>query len=280
MSVPVAPGTLQDAIVTRALSEIANSRVGFIDPRPSVRRVLWWYGLLLPRPLVVLRAGERRDGQDFADLPGAARELTGYGLRVLIDGSTHSLPSELLAPLRQDVLELEPMLQKTLRSIPEYEGLFRVLLDEGLVDVAWRVLGGVPAHLDEIATLLKRNEPAAHRRVIVDYILDEVGKAIDRRDTLLAAHPSMTSILDVFKTQSEVPKSLLTERGVTSPSLNKVLRAVLRSHVVKLVPADAAVAVVLRLRLSRTPSVEALQQLLAAADGGGDDGAASSGLCD
>jgi hypothetical protein len=74
-----------------------------------VRRVLWWYGWFLPRPIVVLRAGERRDGQDYADIAGAARELAGYGLRVLIDGSTNSLPPEVLTTLRQFVLELEPI---------------------------------------------------------------------------------------------------------------------------------------------------------------------------
>jgi hypothetical protein len=43
------------------------------------------------------------------------------------------------------------------------------------------VLGGVPAHFDLIAAQLERNEPAAYRRVIVNYILDEVGNAISRR---------------------------------------------------------------------------------------------------
>jgi hypothetical protein len=275
VSVPVAPGTPQKNIVADVLSEIANSRVGFIDPRPSVRRILWWYGLFLPRPLVVLRAGERRDGQDYADIPGAARELAGYGLRVLIDGSTNSLPSEVLTTLRQDVLELEPMPRNILRSIPEYESLIHVLHEEGLEDVTWQVLGGVPAHFDEIVTQLKRNEPAAYRRVIVNYILDEVGKAVDRRDTTLAAYPAMKSILDLFKTQNEVPKSLLTEKGIVSPSPNKVLRYVMRSHVAKLVPADAAMALVLRFCVSATPSIEMLQKLIAN-DGG--VGAASSTL--
>ena len=272
VSVPVAPGTLQDVIVMKALSEIANSRLGFIDPRPSVRRVLWWYGWFLLRPLVVLRAGERMDGELYAEFPGAARELAGYGLRVLIDGSTNSLPSEVLTTLRQAVLELEPMPRNILLSIPEYESLFRVLREEGLEDVTWQVLGGVPAHFDVIVTQLKRNEPAAYRRVIVNYILDEVGKAIDRRDTMLAAHLAMKSILDLFKTQNEVPKSLLTVKGIASPSPNKVLRIVLRGDCMMLVPADAAMALVLRFCLSTTPSIEMLQKLLAN-DGG--DGAAS-----
>jgi hypothetical protein len=275
VDVTVEPGTPHKAIVMSALSEIANSRVGFVDPRPSVRRVLWWYGLFLPRPLVVLRAGERMDGETYAGIPGAARELAGYGLRVLIDGSTNSLPSEVLTTLRQDILELGPMPRNILLSIPEYKSLFRVLREEGLEDVTWQVLGGVPAHFDEIVTQLKRNEPAVYRRVIVNYVLDEVGKAIDRRDTVLAAHQAMKSILDLFKTQNEVPKSLLTEMCIASPSPNKVLRVKLRRHIAKLVPADAAMALVLRLCLSTTPPLEMLQKLLAN-DGG--DRAASSGL--
>jgi hypothetical protein len=273
VSVPVAPGTLQDVIVMKALSEIANSRLGFIDPRPSVRRVLWWYGWFLLRPLVVLRAGERRDGQDYAGFPGAARELAGYGLRVLIDGSTNSLPSELLTTLRQAVLELEPMPRNILLSIPEYAGLLKVLREEGLEDVTWQVLGGVPAHFDELRLLMACNEPTAYRRVIVKYLRDEISKAIDRRDTMLAVYPAMKAFLGLFKTQSEVPKSLLTEKGIVNPSPNKVLRVVLRGDCVKLVPADAAMALVLRFYWIKTPTIEALQGLLA---NNGGAGAASS----
>ena len=263
VDVTVAPGTLQDVIVMSALSEITNSRLGFVDPRPSVRRVLWWYGWFLPRPIVLLRAGERMNSQVYADIPGAARELAGYGLRVLIDGSTNSLPSEVLATKRQYVLELEPMPRNIMLSIPEYKSLLHLMCEEGLEDVAWQVLGGVPADYDEIVTQLKSNDPTSHRRIIIDYILDEVGKAIDRRDIILAAHPSMKEVLDIFKTQNEVPRSLLTEMGIVNPSPNKVLRVVLRRHVAVLVPADAAMALVLRFCLSKTPSIEVLKKILA-----------------
>jgi hypothetical protein len=222
----------------------------------------------------VLRAGERRDGQDYADIPGAVRELAGFGLRVVVDGSTNSLPPEVLATKRQRVLELEPMPRDTLRSIPEYVDLFDLLHAEGLEDVAWQVLGGVPADYDELLSSKKEcNERSAYRRVIVDYILDEVGKAISRRDRMLAAHPAMEAILDEFKSKTEVPESLLNKKGIVNPSPNKVLRVVLRNHVAVLVPSDAAVALVLRLCLTTTPSIEVLQKLIAN-DGG--DGAVTS----
>ena len=63
-------------------------------------------------------------------------------------------------------------------------------------------------------------------------------------------------------------------KGIANPSPNKVLRYVMRSHVAKLVPADAAMALVLRFCLSTTPSIEMLQKKLLANDGG--DGTASS----
>ena len=223
----------------------------------------------------MLRAGERMDGQMYAGIPGAARELTGYGLRVLIDGSKNSLPMELLATKRQAILELEPMPQNTLRSIPEYAGLLKVLRDESLEVVAWLVLGGVPADYDALCLLMACNEPAAYRRVIVKYLRDEISKAISRRGRMLVTHPSMKEVLDEFKTKSEIPEELLTEKGIASPSPNKGLRIVLRGDCVMLVPADAAMALVLRFYWIKTPPIEVLQKLLAY-DGG--DGAASSEL--
>ena len=73
ISIPVAPGSSQRTIVMDALSEVANSRISVVDPRASVRRILWWYRWLLPPPIVVLRAGERLDGQIFAEVPGRTR---------------------------------------------------------------------------------------------------------------------------------------------------------------------------------------------------------------
>ena len=90
-----------------------------------------------------------------------------------------------------------------------------------------------------------------------------VGKAISCRDRMLAAHPAMKPIIGLFKTQSEVPESLLTDMGIVNPSPNKVLRVVLRRHVAVLVPADAAMALVMRFCLSKTPSIEVLKKILA-----------------
>ncbi len=46
-----------------------------------------------------------------------------------------------------------------------------------------------------------------------------------------------------------------------NPSPNKILRVVLRNHVANLVPADAAIALVLRHDYKTTPSIEELVKL-------------------
>ena len=273
VSVTVAPGTSERDIIEDALSAVANlsPRVSFNDPLASVRRVLWWYGWFLPRPIVVLRAGERKEGEAFAGFPCAVRVLAEYGLRIVVDGSTYSLPNELFATKRQSVLELEPMPRNTLRSIPEYADLFSTLRKENLEDVAWLVLGGVPAQYEGLRHLLiASNVPADHRRaVIVKYLRDEISNAIDRRDTMFAAHPAMEAIVELFKVQNEVPESELFEKGIVQPSPNKVLHHVLRDSVSKLVPTDAAMALVLRHDYKRTPPIEELMKLRAEDDGNG-----------
>ena len=199
----------------------------------------------------------------------AARELVGYGLRVLVDGSTNTLPPELLFTKRQLVLELEDMPLETLRCIPAYSRLFDVLRAEGLESAACGVLGGVPADYDELVTLLKGASYAAggepdYRGVVVNYLRAEIAKAIDRRDSLLVVCPKMRKVLGEFKVRAAVRKSLLTEKGIFVPSPNKVLRAVLNlvDGGIMLVPADAATALVLTHDLNVAPSIDALLALL------------------
>ena len=261
--VGVAAGSSQKDIVRDALSSVANVQLGFVDPRPSVRRVLWWYALALPPPIVVLRAHERAEGEAHARITGAVRELVSCGLRVVVDASTNSLPPEALATLRQRVLELEPMPQELLFTLPEHARLFAMLRAERLVGVVWAVLGGVPAHYCALGGALREAPPEDAPRVVAAYARSELRSAIDRRDTLLAAHPAMGPLLFEFRTRGSVPKARLVALGIESPSPNKVLRAVAMDDAVALVPADAAMALVLRHRLSAVPSVEELGRLCA-----------------
>lgn len=263
-SVPVSPGTPTKTIVLDVLNEIANSRVGWIDPRPSVRRILWFYQhfLRLPRPIVVLRALERCDGQDFAGLSGAARELAGLGLRVLVDGSSDSLPPELLKTEREAVLDVDAMPLNVLRSIPKYAGLFSTLREEGLESVVMGVLGGVPASYDQLVTALAVAGLSDMRGFIIARVRAKIAEAISCRDLLLCKHPAMRAVLTEFKSRGAVPQSILADKRIEIPSPNKVLRCTFIDGCVMLVPANAATALVLQHGLERAPRVEVLAQLL------------------
>ena len=81
------------------------------------------------------------------------------------------------------------------------------------------MLGGVPADYDELVAEVKDcNAPSNHRRAIVKYLRNEIIKAISRRDRMLAAHPVMSTILDLFKAPNEaLPESLLRKDGRREP---------------------------------------------------------------
>lgn len=263
-SIFVRPDTSQCTIVMEALSGVANTSACFVHPHSSVRRILWWHRLFFPPPIVVLRIGERGDGQDFAEIPGAARELAGFGLRVLVDGSANSLPPELFRTTRQIVLELEDMPLETLRRIPAFAGLFDMLRVENLESAVWGVLGGVPADYEELVAMLKGADCSGpdNRRVVLCYLRSVISKAIDCRDSLLAGCPAMREVLGEFKGRAEVRKSLLAEKRIPAQTTYKVLRTVLTDEGMMLVPVDAATALVLTHDFRVPPTIEALLDLL------------------
>ena len=267
--IEVAPGAPKDAIVASALASVAGVRSSMWDPRPSALRVLWWYRWLLPPPIVVLRVCERPVGKAFAETAGAVRSLVDCGFRAVIDSSPNSLEPGTLATLRQDVIELGPMPREMLFSLPEHAALHVALREAGLEDVVWAVLGGVPAHYTALHDLLQ--SPAAPEdfgRSVEAYVRAELRGAITRRASMLVAHSFMAPILDEFVAASEIPEELLTSRMILSPSPNNVLRAVASSSGETIyVPADAAMALVLRHRLVAPPPIAELRRICASPAG-------------
>ncbi len=264
VTVRVAPGAKEDAIVTAALAAVAGVHVRFFNPRPSARRVLWWYRRLVraPPPVVVLRVSEQPAGEPFAQTAGAVRELLECGLRAVIDSSPNSLDPETLATLQQEVLELGPMPRDVLVSIPEHSELFAALRAARLEDAAWAVLGGVPAHFTALRDkLLMAPAPEDAAGLVARYLEGELLNAISRHGAMLSAHPAMAPVLELFAAADEVPGSLLAEMKISSPSPNKVLRAVRRGQATVLVPADAAMALVLRRRLKAAPGIDEMRVL-------------------
>ena len=257
--VEVPPGTPHDAIVRTALESVAGTRPNFMDPRPSALRVLWWYCRLLPPPIVVLRVSERSAGNAFAQTAGAVRSLVGCGLRAVIDSSPNSLEPEALSTLRQDVMQLAPMPRELLHSIEEHVELIAMLRKEGLEDAVWAVLGGVPALYTALRDAVRAAAPEDVRSTVAEFLNDQLMDAIVRlrkSDKPAALLP----ILAQFKAGAiEVPAEALG--GTALPSPYKVLREAQKGAVY--VPADAAMALVLRHGWTLPPTLEALRSICA-----------------
>jgi hypothetical protein len=51
-----------------------------------------------------------------------------------------------LNTIREITMDLEPMTRDVISGIPEYKFMIDKLKKEGLFDVVWTIIGGVPAH--------------------------------------------------------------------------------------------------------------------------------------
>jgi hypothetical protein len=106
---------------------------------------------------MVLSVPERQSGEPYPQVTAAVRALTddyGCGLRFVVDGSSNSIPPELLATIRETVISVEPMLKEEIESIPKIKGLIDFIKRYNLDGPVWNMLGGSPARylkLKEVA---------------------------------------------------------------------------------------------------------------------------------
>jgi hypothetical protein len=263
--VSVNPGASSDEIVKKSLMEVVNCRIPFADYYyyHSARRVLFWYGLIAKAPpILVLCVAERIENGKFAQIPSAARELANLGLRVLIEGSTNSVPIEALNTIRDVVLELDPMPEQVIAGISEYHQLLEELKSNGLYDVVWSVIGGVPAHFKRLNKKWKNNGHKHIEKIVDDYVGDLLGKSISKVNVTLAKYLHLESILNRFEENSHVPLTVLREEKTERPSPDKILRTVMRNKEVFLVPIDSSMAFVLQTQLRQTPSLKELKEIV------------------
>jgi hypothetical protein len=218
----------------------------------------------------VLRAAERKPTQQFADLDSSARALThDFGARVLIDASNNSLPDAATATKREKMLEMEPMPRKLLEELPELQLLHKALKSADLADVVWMCVGGNPADYRGLWGALQDQECKGLDKVVALFVRNMIGKALDNVSSSVANDKRLQALYDKFVECSEVPSSTLKGMELVRPSPDKVLRAV-KLHTSSdvrgggrriLIPADAATALVLRLGITDTLSLEELKAL-------------------
>ena len=247
--------------ITRCSSHLAN--------RDSASRVMWWHKAFFRTPMtVVLQATEREADEKFAALSATARTLTqNYPIHVIIDGSDNSMPSK--PTLRERWIEVGPMELDVIMKVPELTSLHANLNATNLTDVVWACLGGNPAIYLLLDTHCQNVEPKDLELVVTKFLHNVINKAIAKKRENVIENKPFKKLYELFREQTEIPSSMLETMELKRPSPDKVLREVqlpssLGENESMLIPADAAMALVLRFDLKRAPTLQKLKEMAGA----------------
>ena len=263
VSIDVAQGTKQEVIVESGLRAITRDSMQFINPLPNAERVLKWHNFFLAPPVLVVNVSERQDNGLYAQTTGAVRVLTRMGIRVVVDASDNSLEKGTISTGRERWLEMDVMPRHVVMDILPFKELFDKLDKVGVADVVWHLVGGNPVRLEKLDSALTGSNVDVVEATDT-FLGIALAETIDRHTNMRAANPEFEAITELFKTQDEVPETLLEEKRLSLPSPCKVLREVRRDdNEVVLVPADAYMAFVLRHDLQEAPPIEELKKMVA-----------------
>jgi hypothetical protein len=266
VEITVAAGKGSDEIVRSALEAIGYHPDSLFNSRNGVQPILWWYNLFAKKPpIVVLNAVERSQGDRYAQVAGAARQLTGkYRLRVVIDSSTNSLEPEVEQTGREVVIEVTEMSREELWSVDEFQHLLRTLENNNVHDIAWAVFGGLPMHYSNLMTLLEGVDGNGIRAVVERYMREKLIKAMRCRDRALQLHPGKRNIFQEFKAKNQLSEKAVDLETTHFSLPDKVLRLALRDYRYVFVPADPCAAFVLRydLQSDSPPTLREVEQLI------------------
>jgi hypothetical protein len=213
-------------------------------------------------PTIVLQAGERLPGEGYAAISGSCRALVEFGFRVIVDASHNSLSDSATATKRELVLVVEPMAREMLENLEGLGGVIGALREAKLDGVMWGIVGGNPADYFGLKTLWGESGRGDVTAVTAAFVSELLRKAIEVRDAALRLDRRIAQLFERFQSTDAVPLSEADSLDINRPSPDKVLRKAVRGRVTVLVPATAAMAVVLRHKLEKeAPSMDALKAM-------------------
>lgn len=135
---PIEPGTRKSQIVDQVLDDFTNIENRFLTKDKATNHVLFWnsvFTLGRRKPIIVISAQERLNGQPHAHIAEAARDLAKMGMRVIIDSSDGALYSHPLTK-RELFIEMEPMSLDLIEKMPEIQELIDFLKKNNIFDEA------------------------------------------------------------------------------------------------------------------------------------------------
>ena len=264
----VYPRDHQRLIVRKTLVHLANLPFTFIPPFHSAKRVIWWFRLftLGQSPIIVMNATERKVGEPFADIAGAARTLVDdHNLNVVVVGTPNSLDESIFKTTRQIILEINPMSKEMIWQIPQLQNLFDCVKKAGLENTTFAVLGGIPSRYDQLDQIcemqIKTDQDA--REVIGRFLCSEIYGAMDIVMNSEMRTNDMSEIIKLFDKENNcILKKTLNQRKLERPSPDKVFREVKKNGVSVLIPASNAIGIVLKHGIEEEPSLSELEELV------------------
>jgi DNA polymerase III delta prime subunit len=203
-----------------------------VTPR-AARNVLDAYQKFGDAPWVVLDLVNKDSSFVPVEALAAARHLSRFGLKVIIDASEGNLMSEPLVASRGKTFYLDYMPWDEIHKIPEYKHLLKTVEELNLTSALQQVIGGCPMHLDSLLEFMTQQENpigavlgptkrAQTREDILQFLISLVAEAVRQRDMLAAAQPEAEEILKLFQTQSSVNSSAF--KKVAIPNNTRVVR--------------------------------------------------------
>jgi len=258
----VRPETNKDFIMSQALTSITNISFDFINRKRSAERVIWWYQLLFRRrPILVIPADEREEGQKYAELPQSARELAKYGVFVIIDASDNSLPPQ--ETTREHIYEMQPMPDNIIVTLPQLIELFDFLKKINLCEVFLDTCGGCVSRIEKLSTRLvfkgdhDKEGIEKRKKMVEQFVIDQISNAIKDRNKCISCYPETKDIFNQFKTIQTaelVANPILDLVYKSKIDLKNVLRLVKRDNGEVYIPASRSMSLVLRSGIEKVNS--------------------------
>jgi hypothetical protein len=192
------------ALKEKVMNEICDKIVGLSDGwrmnEAAMKHTIKWYSIFSGHvPVVIISAAVEQ--YPYRDRRIQAHELTStastlrdtFGLKVLIDAEEDSVSD--FRTGREDVLEIKPLCNEMMRSLPDYRSLSPTLKSQGNEEVVLAVCSGSPQILNSIHCKVKECETEERKDTVVhNYIEEQIQKLSNRVRNIVNDCPKMQEV--------------------------------------------------------------------------------------
>jgi hypothetical protein len=218
--------------VMRAVTNLSNR---IQNAEPSFRRVVWWYPFFAcgNRPVVVLNLAERSHAEEYAHVTGAVRVLAEeFKLRVIVDASPNAIEAALLKTNRCIEVNVDPMPETVIQSVPEFTEVQRWLQEANLLETVMELFNGYPVYWNKLVNAGNVGgwaalDPDRRKQELESTIFTMYKKEVSELERFAHDDKDLLSVADLFfKNNNKLPFVGLGTHGLRRPRPDKTFRLV------------------------------------------------------